>query len=80
MYSEEERIKQMLLGDSTATAAAEQAPAQSWGLAGYPLASVYAPLQAWQGLYDIDTALKVGTLFQGLDKPFVGRGGENGKL
>ena len=43
----------------------------SWGLVGYPLASVFAPLQNFTELYDIETALKRGTLFKELDLPFV---------
>ncbi|MBE6547827.1 MAG: spore coat associated protein CotJA [Ruminococcaceae bacterium] len=31
---------------------------------------VYAPLQAFSGLYDEDTALSRGTLFSALDLPF----------
>jgi orotidine-5'-phosphate decarboxylase len=34
-----------------------------WGLSGYPLASVYAPIQEWRELYDEERALKAGTLF-----------------
>lgn len=44
---------------------------ESWGLVGYPLASVYAPLQEWRELYDEERALKAGTLFSELDLPFV---------
>ena len=44
---------------------------KSWGLEGYPLASVYAPLQAWQELYDAETGLSRGTIFKELDLPFV---------
>ncbi len=42
------------------------------------LASVYAPLQGFVGVYDPDTALVRGTMFEGLDKPFFGdeRGGK----
>ena len=43
-----------------------------WGLTGYPLASVYAPLQTFDELYDPATALKQGTLFSQLDLPFMG--------
>ena len=43
-----------------------------WGLAGYPLASVYAPLQEFDNLYDADTALRKGTLFSELYLPFAG--------
>ncbi len=42
------------------------------GLEGYPLASVYAPLQSFENLYDEKTALKQGTLFSELDLPFGG--------
>jgi hypothetical protein len=44
----------------------------SWGLHGYPLASVYAPLQEFDNIYDINTALKQGTVFKELDLPFMG--------
>ncbi len=37
-----------------------------------PLAMAYAPMQQWEGLYDIDAALVRGTLFTALDKPFIG--------
>ena len=40
-----------------------------WGLYEYPLAMVYAPLQAFRNLYDPETALRKGTLFSELDKP-----------
>ncbi len=45
----------------------------TWGIADYPLASVYAPLQVFDGLYDEKTALKQGTIFSELDLPFGGR-------
>lgn len=44
----------------------------SWGLVGYPLASVYAPLQEFDELFDLDTALEKGTIFKQLDLPFLG--------
>lgn len=40
-----------------------------WGLYEYPLAMVYAPLQAFRNLYDPETALRKGTMFAELDKP-----------
>ncbi len=43
----------------------------SWGLEGYPLASVFAPLQSFKDLYDLDTALERGTIFNQLYLPFV---------
>ena len=33
---------------------------KTWGLKGYPLASVYSPLQEWSEIYDLETALKRG--------------------
>lgn len=52
----------------------------SWGLVSYPLASVYAPLQEFAELYDLDMALEQGTIFQELDLPFMGQKvGKGGK-
>ena len=45
---------------------------RSWGLTDHPLASVYAPLQEFEELYDIDTALVEGTLFKQLNLPVLG--------
>lgn len=45
---------------------------KSWGLYDYPLASVFAPLQSFDDLYDKDTALKEGTAFRVLNLPFKG--------
>ena len=50
----------------------EGAAEKTWGLRGYPLASVYSPLQDWREIYDPDTALKRGTVFKELDLPFMG--------
>ena len=47
--------------------------AHTWGLAGYPLGMVYAPIQEFDCLYDLDKALEVGTIFKELDLPFMGR-------
>ena len=45
----------------------------TWGLdSTYPLASVYAPLQSFDKLFDMDTALVRGTVFSELDLPFMG--------
>lgn len=46
---------------------------RTWGLANYPLASVYAPLQDFRKIYDRDTALRKGTIFSEMDLPFMGR-------
>lgn len=40
------------------------------------LAAVYAPLQAFDGVYDMSTAMRRGTMFEALDKPFYGDGRE----
>lgn len=45
---------------------------EGWGLVRYPLASVYSPLQSFEDLYDIEKALKRGTVFSMLDLPFEG--------
>ena len=44
----------------------------SWGLTGYPLAMVYSPIQEFRDMYEIDTALRQGTVFKELDLPFMG--------
>lgn len=45
----------------------------SWGLVDYPLAMVYSPVQKWRNIYDGETALVRGTIFEELDLPFVGK-------
>ena len=74
MYSEEEMILRLLGADNAQTPSdgSENSPKTSWGLVNYPLASVYAPLQEWQELLDMDEALARGTLFAQLEKPFLG--------
>lgn len=47
----------------------------SWGLDEYPLAMMYAPIQKWRNAYDIETALRRGTLFKELDLPFMASNG-----
>ncbi len=44
----------------------------NWGLQNYPLAMVYSPIQDFDGLFDKETALSKGTMFEGLDLPFEG--------
>ena len=39
-------------------------------------AALYAPIQAFVGVYDLNTALRRGTAFESLDKPFYGAGKE----
>ena len=43
----------------------------TWGLEAFPLASVYAPLQSWKDVYDLDVGFTRGTIFKELDLPFV---------
>ena len=45
----------------------------SWGLVDYPLAMVYSPVQKWRNIYDGETALVRGTIFEELDLPFMGK-------
>ncbi len=45
---------------------------KTWGLKDYPLAMVYAPLQEFEALFDMKTALQKGTAFEKLDLPFLG--------
>ena len=37
-----------------------------------PLAMVQTPMQEWEEVYEPEQALKAGTLFPALDKPFFG--------
>ncbi len=47
-----------------------------FGLVDRPAGSVYAPLHDFDGLYDLERALKRGTLFSTLDLPLeVAKGG-----
>ena len=43
-------------------------------LAGRPLAMVYAPSQAFEGLFEPEEGLARGTIFAALDMPFEGDG------
>ena len=43
-------------------------------LAGYPLAMVYSPEQAFDNLYEPEEGLAHGTVFAALDFPFEGDG------
>ena len=40
-----------------------------------PLAMAYVKWQKWQDIYEPCKSLRSGTLFQELDKPFLGKGG-----
>lgn len=43
------------------------------GLKGYPLASVFAPIQEFDKLYELDKGFDAGTIFSELDLRFSGR-------
>ena len=44
-------------------------------MANAPLAMAYVPYQQWNQTFDLGKALKVGTIFPELYKPFCGKGG-----
>lgn len=44
-------------------------------LYGMPLAMAYVPWQEWGDIYDLCEGFQSGTVFEQLDKPFIGRGG-----
>ncbi|MCI9442388.1 MAG: spore coat associated protein CotJA [Ruminococcus sp.] len=44
-------------------------------LHGMALAMAYVPWQTWGDIYDLCEAFQAGTIFEDLNKPFLGRGG-----
>lgn len=40
-----------------------------------PIAMSYVPWQTWKNIYSPEQALRVGTIFEELNKPFCGMGG-----
>lgn len=54
----------------------EQKHVCGFGVENAVLASVYVPMQKFEGVYDKETALRRGTMFEALDKPFYGDGRE----
>lgn len=38
----------------------------------WPLAMAYVPMQPWEETYSAEEALQIGTIFPGLDLPFLG--------
>lgn len=44
-------------------------------LSGMPLAMAYVPWQKWCSIYEADKGFMRGTIFEQLDKPFLGAGG-----
>ncbi len=41
----------------------------------FPIAMAYVPMQKWEKPVDYGVGLKQGTIFQELNKPFLGAGG-----
>lgn len=39
------------------------------------LAMAYVPWQTWRDIYNVEKALQCGTIFEELNKPFLGKGG-----
>lgn len=54
----------------------EQKHVCGFGVENAVLAAVYLPMQKFEGVYDKETALRRGTMFEALDKPFYGDGRE----
>ena len=48
------------------------------GITCRPVGMAYAPIQVWEGLYNIESALEKGTLFKALDLPFYAGGCKKG--
>lgn len=46
-------------------------------LSGMPIAMAYVPWQEWRALYAPEKGFHRGTIFEELDKPFLGKGGCN---
>lgn len=55
--------------DCGCTTSEEAEHANGWGLVGYPLAMVYAPVQSFCDLYEIEDGWRRGTIFSELDLP-----------
>ena len=47
-----------------------------FGVEGGVVAALYVPMQTFDGVYDMTTAMRRGTMFEALDKPFYGDGRE----
>lgn len=41
----------------------------------FPIAMAYVPWQKWRNIYEPCKALQIGTIFEELDKPFLGMRG-----
>ena len=58
--------------DVAVSAAAEPVFKHGDGDSVQALAMVYSPYQSWEDIYDMEEALKRGTLFDALYKPYIG--------
>ena len=38
----------------------------------FPVAMAYVPWQEWEDVYELCEGFEIGTIFQSLNKPFVG--------
>ncbi len=56
------------------------ASGSEWGLKGYPLAMVYAPLQIFVDIYEPEKGLCRGTIFAELDLPLMSAGCRGGGM
>lgn len=45
-------------------------------LEGLPLAMAYVPWQTWRKIYPAEKGFQCGTIFEELNKPFMGMGGQ----
>ncbi len=50
-----------------------------FGVSDGVLAAMYVPIQAFDDMYELETAISRGTLFRRLDKPFYGDGREENR-
>lgn len=47
-------------------------PRNDWEMEGFPIAMAYVPMQQFKSLFELDEALRCGTIFPELSKPFRG--------
>lgn len=73
MYMDERATPQMQGRSDFSPPETEMRGCAAFGRTHFPLAMVYTPMQAFENLYDMDAALKNGTLFRDLDLPFRGK-------
>ena len=68
-----ENVSPQTVGDMTENGENGQTAPFSSCLNACSLAMVYSPEQEWKDLFPVGKALGKGTLFQELDKPFLGK-------